>query len=271
MCGGAMDWVSNAIGNTVDRVVSNPIPTALAFATGQPELAGEDFLAEEGADQFADELVEGGASGVDEINNAAAGSITKGLPAGTTSPFLENAAGTAAGTALGNSMQAPAPVESRLVPTSSQNMLPSSAGNVASAVTGSGAVGNFIDSPLGKTLGSAGLQLGMGAMSAARQEKASNAFNSQLSQLINRSNNASFDASQATPLGAVNLSPRESATLQGGGTAQNPEATLAGSGRPAPASPSTFSLNGGTTPAPDMFGDTQTGAVKLGQRPQMYA
>lgn len=222
---------------------ASKVPTQLAgagdFTTG--------FSTVEGAASSPVNFAETGGTGASAVPGATSGAVN------FAAPFT----------------QAPAPVESRLVPNAKMNTLPSSMGNVASAVTGSGAIGDFVDSPLGKTSLSLGANIVGGMLQSNSQQKQQSAFNDQLSSLIARSNDRSFSESQAAPLGAVAVKP--SATLGGGGIAQDPAATLIGSGRPAPTAPTT-SLSSGTTPAPNApLGDVQLGAVKLGRRPQMYA
>lgn len=124
--------------------------------------------------------------------------------------------------------------------------------------------------PIGKAIIGAGISA---AISGSGNNSGSN-FNDQLQSLISKSN-STYNAPQAVPipnaptaLGAV--SSGDSTTL-GTGAIADPYALLIGSGKPAPAM--SVTAGGGTQNAPNMAMPDmgQTGAIKLGIRPVMYA
>jgi hypothetical protein len=123
------------------------------------------------------------------------------------------------------------------------------------AMTGGG--GGDLAKQLGPTAVKAGL-------AAFQGQNAGKTFNDQLAGLIRRNNSQTYGASQAAPPG-----------LSGSRGAVDPAATIAASGRPAPAigtgGGGTGSVTGGTPAAPAAPRGGQTGAVTLGERPNMYA
>lgn len=114
-----------------------------------------------------------------------------------------------------------------------------------------------------KTLAQAGVLAGVQAVSNRGAASQSDAFNKQLAGLVSNANNQSYNSAQAVP-----ITPGLSGST---GTAKSPAATVANMNLPAPVS-STSSAAAGTQSAPSSPSPTsQTGAIKLGVRPQVYA
>lgn len=114
-----------------------------------------------------------------------------------------------------------------------------------------------------KTLAQAGVLAGVQALSNRGASSQADAFNKQLSGLVSNANNQSYNSAQAVP-----ITPGLSGSTPG---AKSPTATVANMNLPAPVS-STSSAAAGTQAAPSSpSGAGQTGAIKLGVRPQVYA
>lgn len=120
--------------------------------------------------------------------------------------------------------------------------------------------GKVLTDPLGKAAVQTGLSLGVNSLQASRAD----AFNKQLAGLVSNANNQSYGASQAVPLAPA--APATPGLSGSSGAPGSPEATVANMNVAAPITPASAT---GTQSAPSS--PQQTGAVKFGARPQMYA
>lgn len=117
-----------------------------------------------------------------------------------------------------------------------------------------------------KTLAQAGVLAGVQAVSNRNASSQADAFNKQLSGLVSNANSQSYNNAQAVP-----LTPTTPGLSGSTGTPRSPAATVANMNLPAPVS-STSNTTAGTQVAPNSPpGGGQTGAIKLGVRPQVYA
>lgn len=120
--------------------------------------------------------------------------------------------------------------------------------------------GKVLSDPLGKAAIQTGLTLGVNSVQASRAD----AFNKQLAGLVSSANNQSYGASQAVPLAPA--APATPGLSGSSGAPASPDATVANMNVAAPITPASAN---GTQSAPSS--PQQTGAVKFGARPQMYA